>query len=187
VGPRNTDVDERVRLASGKYIRGSNEEVLKEFWEMKAQLFTAILFVGTLTGCQTRKMTIFLDQSWNRDNAKNASEVYTSNNSCVRIPQQMADDLRREFASAFLQSRACKGVNISYDPVGDEAMKDYLSGWSLTFDIGIASRDIDYTHSGWQMLDHKTKRRFEGPLKDVDEAATQICMLANGQHELASH
>jgi hypothetical protein len=163
--------------------------VLKEFWKMKAHLFTAIFFVATLTGCQTRKMTIFLDQSWNRDNAKNACETYkrTSNNSCVRIPQQMADDLKREFASAFLQSRACKGVNISYDPIGDEAMKDYLSGWSLTFDIGIASRDIDYTHSAWQMLDNKTKRRFEGPLKDVDEAATQICMLANGQHELALH
>jgi len=156
---------------------------------MKAHLFTAILFVGTLTGCRTHKMTIFLDQSWNRDNARNACEVYkrTSNNSCVRIPRQMADDLRREFASAFHQSRACKGVDISYDPVGDEAMKDYLSGWSLTFDIGIAGRDIDYTQSAWQMLDHKTKRRFEGPLKDADEAATQICMLASGQHELALH
>ncbi|MGB7437286.1 MAG: hypothetical protein WBR26_07285 [Candidatus Acidiferrum sp.] len=156
---------------------------------MKAHLFTAILLVGILTGCQTRKMTIFLDQSWNRENVKNACEVYTrtSNNACVRIPRQMADDLRGKFASAFLQSRACKGINISYDPVGDEAMKDYLSGWSLTFDIGIDSRDIDYTHSVWQMLDNKTKRRFEGPLRDVDEAAMQICRLANGQHELALH
>jgi hypothetical protein len=99
----------------------------------------------------------------------------------------VADDLRREFASAFLQSKACRGVSISYDPVGDEAMKDYLSGWSLTFDIGITGRDIDYVHSAWQMLDHKTKRRFEGTLKDVDEAATQICMLANGQRESALH
>lgn len=54
----------------------TKEAVLKEFWKMKAHLFTAILFVGTLTGCRTRKMRIFLDQSWNRDNVKNACEVF---------------------------------------------------------------------------------------------------------------
>jgi hypothetical protein len=156
---------------------------------MKAQLFTAILFVGMLSGCKTRKTTIFFDHSWNHDNVKLACEIYkrTSNNSCVGTPKQMADDLSREFASAFLQTQACKAINISYDPVNDETKKEYLRGWSLTFDIEIDSRDIDYAHSVWQMLDNKTKRRFEGSLKDVNQAATQICMLANGQHSLAMH
>ena len=90
------------------------------------------------------------------------------------------------FASAVLQSPACKHVRISYEPVGEVDMKDYLSGWSLTFDVGIDSRDIDYSNSAWLMLDNKTKKRFEGPLKNAAEVATQICIAATGRGGLLS-
>jgi hypothetical protein len=52
-----------------------------------------------------------------------------------------------------------------------------LGGWSLTINTRIDGRDIDYSNSVWQMLDNKTKKRFEGPLKDAAEAAGQICMV----------
>jgi hypothetical protein len=145
---------------------------------LKPPILTSILLAGSLSGCQTRKNMIFLEQAWNRDYAKNACQIYKRNYNvaCVKTPEQMATELKRRFASAVLQSPACKHVRISYEPVGEVDMKDYLSGWSLTFDVGIDIRDIDYSNSAWQMLDNKTNKRFEGPLKDAAEAATRICI-----------
>ncbi len=150
---------------------------------MKPQILTSILLAGSLSGCQTRKNTIFLEQSWNRDYAKNACQIYKRNYNvaCIKTSEQMATELKRRFASAVQQSLACQHVRISYEPVGDEDMKDYLSGWSLTFHVGIDIRDIDYSNSAWQMLDNKTKKRFEGPLNNAAEAATQICTVTTGR------
>jgi len=150
---------------------------------MKRRIWTSILLAGTLSGCQARKNTIFLEQAWNRDYAKNACETYKRNSTvaCIKTPKQMATELKQRFASAVLQSPACKQVRISYEPVGEENLKDYLDGWSLAFNVGIDSRDIDYSNSAWRMLDNKTKKRFEGPLKDAAEVATQICIAATGR------
>jgi hypothetical protein len=150
---------------------------------MKPQILTSILLAGSLSSCQTRKNTIFLDQGWNRDYAKNACEIYKRNYqvACIKTPEQMATELKRRFASAVLQSPACKHVRISYEPVGEEDMKDYLGGWSLAFNVGIDIRDIDYSNSAWHLLDNKTKKHFEGPLEDATEAATQICIATTGR------
>lgn len=147
---------------------------------MKPKILPWILIVGSLAGCQTRKNTIFLEQTWNRDYAKNACQMYkhSYNSACIKTPEQMATELKLRFESAVRQSPACKLVTISYTPVGQEDMKDYLRGWSLTFDVEIEARDIDYSHSVWSMLDNKTKRRIEGPFTDAVEATTQICILA---------
>lgn len=147
---------------------------------MKVQLLTWILLVGSLSGCQKQKTTIFVDQTWNRNYAKISCEIYKSNHdaACIKTPEQMATELRLRLASAVLNSRACKNVAISYALVGEENMKDYLGGWSLTLNVGIEGRDIDYAHSVWSMLDNKTKKRFDGPLSDSGEAATQICLVA---------
>jgi hypothetical protein len=151
--------------------------------EMKQQLLTWVLLVGSLCGCQRQKTTIFVDQAWNRGYAKNACETYKRNSTvvCIKTPEQMAAELKQRFASAVLQSPACKHVGISYEPVGEESMKVYLDGWSLTFNVGIDSRDIDYSNSAWRMLDNKTKKRFDGPLKDATAVATQICIAATGR------
>ena len=150
---------------------------------MKPQILAWILLAGSLSGCQTRKNTIFLEQAWNRDHAKHACEIYkrSYNVACIKTPEQMATELKQRFASAVLQNPACRHVRISYEPVDEEDMKDYLSGWSLTFDVGIGVRDIDYSSSAWQMLDNKTKKRFEGPFEDPAKAATQICIATTGR------
>lgn len=148
---------------------------------MKPKILLWILFVGSLAGCQTRKNTIFLEQTWNRDYAKNACQMYkhSYNSACIKTPEQIATELKLRFASAVRQSPACKLVTISSAPVGQEDLKDYLRGWSLTFDVEIEAGDIDYSHSDWSMLDNKTKKRFGGPLWDSVEAATQICVAAS--------
>jgi len=154
---------------------------------MKPKILTSILLAVSLSGCQTHKNQIFLEQAWNRDYAKNACEIYKRNYNvaCIKTPEQMATELKRRFASAVLQSPACKHVAISYAPVGEEDMKDYLDGWNLTFNVGIDIRDIDYSNSAWQMLDNKTKKRFQGPLKDAAEAATQICTVTTGRGSIS--
>jgi hypothetical protein len=148
--------------------------------EVKLQLLAWILLVGSLSGCQKQKTNIFVDQTWNRSYAKNACEIYKRNHeaACVKTPEQMATELRLRLASAVLNSRACQNVAISYELVGEENIKDYLGGWRLTLNVGIDGRDIDYSHSVWSMLDNKTKKRFDGPLSDSVEAATQICLVA---------
>jgi hypothetical protein len=147
---------------------------------MKAQLFTCILLAGSLYGCRTRQTTIFLEQASNRDFAKIACEIYKHdhNIACIKTPKQMATDMTLRLALAVLQNPACKHVTISYTPVGEENMKSYLAGQSLTFNVAIDGGDIDYSNSNWWMLDNKTKKRFEGPLKNSVEAATQICVAA---------
>jgi hypothetical protein len=70
--------------------------------------------------------------------ARDRRRTYTRNSTGVGIktPEQMATELKQRFASAVLQSPACKHVRISYEPVGEESMKVYLDGWSLTFNVG---------------------------------------------------
>lgn len=155
---------------------------------MKVQLLTWILLVGSISGCQKQEATIFVDQTWNRAYAKNACEIYKRNHeaACIKTPEQMTAELRLRLASAVLNSRACKNVAISYDLVGEESMKDYLGGWSLTLNVGIDGRDIDYSHSAWNLLDNKTKKRFDGPLRNSVEAATQICLVATRQDRSVS-
>jgi len=148
--------------------------------EMKPRLLTWILLVGSLSACQGQRTTIFVDQAWNRGFAKNACDLYERNygTACLKTPEQIATELKVKLASGAQQSRACDNVTISYELVGEESLKDYLGGWSLTLNIGIDSRDIDYSHSVWTMLDNKTKKRFEGLLRDSVEAATEICSVA---------
>jgi hypothetical protein len=152
--------------------------------ETKPQLLTWVLLLfGALSACQGQKATVFVDQTWNREYAKMACDTYKHNYeaACIKTPEQMANELRLRLASAVLQSRACKNVAISYELVSEENMKDYLGGWSLTLNIGIDGRDIDYSRSVWSLLDNKTKKRFDGPLGDSVGAATQICLVATSR------
>jgi hypothetical protein len=141
-----------------------------------------VLVAGILSGCQKRREKIFLDSAWNRDYAMNACEIYKKNLgvACITTPEQMATELRLRFASAILQSPACKDVTITNEPpLGERNLKDYEGGWSLSFNVGIDGGDIDYSNSEWQIIDNKTNKRFsEGPLKDAVEAATRICTVA---------
>jgi len=94
----------------------------------------------------------------------------------------MATELRLRFASAVLQSLACKDVTITNEPLGEKNLKDFENGWSLSFDVGIDGGAIDYSKTTWQIIDNKTKKRFgEGPMKDAVEAATRICIVATGR------
>ena len=148
------------------------------------QLMMCVLLAGILSACQKRKETIFLDSAWSRDYAMNACEIYKKNYNiaCFKTPEQMATELRLRFASAVLQSPACKDVTITNEPLGERNLKDYEGGWSLSFNVGIDGGDIDYSNSEWQIIDNKTKKRFsEGPLKDAVEAATRICTVATGR------
>jgi hypothetical protein len=127
---------------------------------------------------------IFLDSAWNRDYSMNACEIYKKNLgvACIKTSEQMATELRLRFASAVLQSPACKDVTITNEHLGERNLKEYEGGWSLAFNVGIDGGDIDYSNSEWQIIDNKTKKRFsEGPLKDAVEAATRICTVATGR------
>jgi hypothetical protein len=147
------------------------------------QIALCVLLVG-LSGCQKQKTKIFLDTWWNRDYAMNACEIYKKRTivACFKTPDQIATELRLRFASAVLQSPACRDVTISSEPLGERNLKDYERGWSLSFNIAIDAGDIDYSNSQWQIIDNKTKKRFsEGPLNDVVEAATRVCVVATGR------
>jgi hypothetical protein len=150
----------------------------------QGQLIIYVLFAGIVCGCQKHKETVFLDSAWNRDYAMNACEIYKRNLSvaCINTPDQMATELRLRFASAVLQSLACKDVTITNEPLGEKNLKDFENGWSLSFDVGIDGGAIDYSKTTWQIIDNKTKKRFgEGPMKDAVEAATRICIVATGR------
>jgi hypothetical protein len=150
---------------------------------MARQLLICVLLAGVLSGCQKRKETIFLDSAWNRDYAMNACEIYKKNLgvACIKTPEQIATELRLRFASAVLQSPACKDVTITDEPLGQQNMKAFDGGWSLSFNVGIDGGDIDYSNSEWQIIDNKTKKRFgEGPIKDAVQAAARICTVATG-------
>src|SRR5712692_43924 len=137
------------------------------------------LLVGSLSGCQKQKATVFLDSAWNRDYAMNACEIYKRNYkaACFKTPEQISTELRLRFASAIRQSAACKDVTVSDEPLGQQNMKAFENGWSLSFNVGIDGGDIDYSNSQWQIIDNKTKKRFgEGPMKDAVEAATRVCI-----------
>lgn len=148
------------------------------------QLTMCVLLSGLLCGCQKKKETIFLDSAWSRDYATSACEIYRRNFgvSCIKTPEQIATGLRLRFASAVLQSPACKGVAITNEPLGERNLKEYEGGWSLTFDVGIEGGDIDYSNSDWQIIDNKANKRFsKGSLKDAVEAATRVCIVATGR------
>src|SRR5467141_3043087 len=102
------------------------------------QLMMWVLLAGILSGWQKRKETVFLDSWWNRDYAMNACEIYKRNLgvACINTPEQMATELRLRFASAVLQSPACKDVTITYAPMGGGNTNEYQSGWSLSFNVG---------------------------------------------------
>lgn len=156
--------------------------------EMKSQVLIWILLVGSLSACQRQKATIFVDHTWNRYHAKNACDMYKRNYeaACFKTPEQIATELKLRLASAFLHNRACKNVVIRYEFVDEQDMKDYLDGWRLTLNAEIDGRVIDYSHSVWSMFDNKTKKRFDGPLADSAEAATEICMVATGRSNSVS-
>src|ERR1700737_1750774 len=110
------------------------------------QIVTSALLASVMCACQTRKETIFLDSAWNRDYAMNACEIYKKNLgvACIKTPKQMATELRLRFASAILQSPACKDVTTTNELLGERNLKDYGGGWSLSFNVGIDGGDIDY-------------------------------------------
>jgi hypothetical protein len=147
------------------------------------QIFLCTLLAISLSGCQRQKETVFLDSAWNRDYAKNACEVYRKNLgvACFKTPEQMATELKLRFASAVLQTPACKDVTINNELLSERNIEAFEHGWSLSFNVGINGGDIDYPNSEWQIIDNKTKKRFgEGPLKDAVEAAARICTVATG-------
>ncbi len=149
-----------------------------------ARIAAAALIASILCACQQRREMIFVDTAWNRDYAMNACEIYKKNlgAACIKTPEQMATELRLRFASAVLQSPACKEVTITNEPLSERNLKEYEGGWSLSFNVGIEGGDIDYSNSEWQIIHVKTKKRFgEGPMKDAVEAATRICTVATGQ------
>ena len=155
----------------------------KERWSI-AMIVVCALLVGTLSGCRTRKTTIFVDNWWNRDYAKNACEAYQEryNVGCFKTPDEIATELKLRFASSILQAPACKDVTISYEPLNEKNLKAYEDGWDLSFNIGVDGGDVDYSNSIWQIIDGRTKKRFaEGPLKDPVEAATRVCTVVTGQ------
>lgn len=148
---------------------------------MKRQiLLVCILLAGSSCGCRNQQTTIFVEHSLNRDYAKTACDIYkrSHNTPCLRTPEQMTTDLEARLTSAVQQNPACKHVIINSDPVAGENMKTYMAGWTLTFDFGIVDRDLDYSNSAWELFDHKTKKRFDGPLKNSADVATQICLVA---------
>jgi hypothetical protein len=56
------------------------------------------------------------------------------------------------------------------------------AGARTSLNVVIDEGDIDYSNSGWQIIDNKTLKRFsKGSLKDAVEAATRICIVATGQ------
>lgn len=142
------------------------------------------LLAGSLSGCQNQKATVFLDTAWNRDYAMNACEIYKRNYTvaCIKTPEQIETELKLRFASAIRQSPACRDVTVSYEPLGEQNIKAYEHGWSLSFDVGIDGGEVDYANSHWQIIDNETKKRFgEGALKDAVEAATRVCTVATGR------
>jgi hypothetical protein len=100
----------------------------------------------------------------------------------INTPEQMATELRLRFASAVLQSPACKDVTVTYEPMGAGNTNEFQSGWSLSFNVHIDGGAIDYSNSEWQIVEIKTKKRFsEGPMKDAVETATRVCIVATGR------
>jgi hypothetical protein len=148
---------------------------------VKAVVFA--LLAISFCGCQKQKQTIFIDSWWNRDYAKNACELYKTNFgvACINTPEEMASELRIRFASALLQSPACKDVKITYTMSADNT-SNVQKGWNLSFNVRIDSGSIDYSNSVWQIIDNKTDKRFsEGSLGDAVEAATRICTVVTGR------
>ncbi len=145
---------------------------------------TCVLLAVVLTGCHKQKTTIFLDTAWNRDFAENACEASRKNHQtpCFQSPEQIANELRVKFLSVFQQTPACKDVSISADPLNAGKLKEHEAGWSLSFNIGLENGEIDYPSSEWQIIDNKTLKRFSaGTLKDMNQAATQVCIVAKGR------
>src|SRR5260370_41398061 len=98
----------------------------------------------------------------------------------------MATELRLRFASAVLQSPACRDVTVTNEPLGERNLKDYEDGWSLSFNVGIDGGDIDYSNSDWQVIDNQTKKPFrEGPIKNGVEAPKPYCIVATGRYAFA--
>jgi len=102
------------------------------------QVAASALLASALWACQRRKERIFLDSAWSRDYATNACEIYKRSLgvNCIKTPEQMATELRLRFASAVLQSPACKDVTITNEPLGEQNLKEYESAWSLSFNVG---------------------------------------------------
>lgn len=145
---------------------------------------TYLLLAGALFGCQKQKTVIFLDTAWNRDFAKNACEISEKNHqrACFQSPEQIANESKVEFLSAFQQTPACKDVSINSAPTNAGKQNGYETGWGLSFNIGLENGEIDYASSEWQIIDNKTLKRFSaGTLKDMNQAATQVCTVVNGR------
>ena len=131
------------------------------------------LLTVALSGCQKQKTAIFLDTAWNQDFAKNACEISEKNHqiACFQGPEQIANELRVRFLSAFQQTPACKDVSINSGPLNAGKLNEHEAGWSLSFNIGLENGEIDYPFSEWQIIDNKTLKRFSaGTLKDMNQA-----------------
>jgi hypothetical protein len=148
-----------------------------------AQILAFAILAGELCACQKHKETIFLDSAWNRDYARNLCELNKKNLdvTCVKTPEQMAAEVQLRFASAVLQSAACKDVIVTNERIGERNLKTFENGWSLSFNVGIDGGNIDYSRTEWQIIDIKTNKRFgEGSMKDALEAASRVCIVATG-------
>jgi hypothetical protein len=144
---------------------------------------TFVLLTAVLSGCQKQKTTVFLDKAWDRDYAKSACEVSEKNHQapCFQSPEQIANVLELSFVSAFQQSPACKDVSV-HSGMKATNPKEMDAGWALSFNVVLVNGEIDYLGSEWQIIDNRTLKRFSaGTLKDMNEAATRVCIVVNGR------
>jgi hypothetical protein len=179
-GAQQREIDRDVEFAARHRVCDSTIGILPQKMNRRSIALPFLLIV--FCGCQKKVTVIHIDNGWDRDYAANACEGYREAHygvGCIDPPEQMAADLRSRFASAVLQSRACKDVVVSSTPVTE---KDLESGWSLSFNVAIDGGEIDYPNSEWQIIDNQTHSRFsEGSLRDAVESATRICIVATGR------
>jgi hypothetical protein len=141
-----------------------------------------VLLTVVLSGCQRQKTTVFIDRAHDLAYAKSACEVSAKDHQapCWQRPEQIANELEDNFIAAFQQSPACQDVSVhpgNLKATNPEAME---TGWSLSFNVSM-NGSIDYPGSEWEIIDNKTLNGSAGTLKDMNEAATRVCVVAAGK------
>jgi hypothetical protein len=145
--------------------------------------------VAFLAGCtKPANRTIYIDGWWDFDYANNVCAVIekSNGNRCVFAGADYARQLEVAFTSAVQTNPACGGLKILndyHDPKTDGATtKLAAAGWSLSFNTDIENGELNAKGSMWQIIDHKTLKRFaEGDMGDAYEASTRVCTMVKGQ------
>lgn len=160
-------------------------------------LLASFVVAFALTGCkvQASKSAIAFDGWWNDDYAKTACEFAAMNQKsglttkCIGEPKELVFDLETDFVSAFQENPSCKGITIYRgfrDPktATAEVLNKYESAdWSLSFNIGIStdSGEIDLASSQWEVNAIKSNRYARGTLKNLYDAASEVCRMVKDE------